>query len=165
MPLAPQLAMATPQLLFLLRDGISFFTDDLVIFVWTQSLLANEFVMDVGDLAHMLAHAIQVLSSPVDIEENFGVFWLCYRWEDPHELTIILCDDILLEVLAFSVDTLQHLLVLFTSMVATWKFSIQVWVFSMEFVAIAKSECLNITVPVVRVKQVISLVMQVVLAA
>ena len=68
MSLATQLAMATPQLLFLLRNGISFFTDDLVIFVWTKSLLANEFVMDVGDLAHMLAHAIQVLSSPVDIE-------------------------------------------------------------------------------------------------
>jgi hypothetical protein len=93
------------------------------------------------------------------------VFWLCYRWEDSHELTIIPCDDILLKVLSFSIDTLQHLLVLFTSMVATWKFSIYIWVFSMKFVAITKSKCLNITVSVVRVKQVISFVMEVVLAA
>lgn len=49
--------------------------------------------------------------------------------------------------------------------IATWKFSILIWVFSMEFVTIAKSKCLNVAVSVVEVEQVISIVLEVVLTA
>lgn len=66
--LATQLAVATPQLLFLLCDSISLLADDLLIFVWTKSFLADELVMDSCDLAHMLVDTIQVLPSSVDIE-------------------------------------------------------------------------------------------------
>lgn len=55
----------------------------------------------------------------------------CDRWEDSHELAIILRDDILLEVLSLSIDTLQHLRLLFASVTTAWKFSILIWVFSM----------------------------------
>lgn len=105
-PLATQLSMTAPELLLFLCYGISLLDDNVLVSVWTKSLLADELVIDTCNLAHVLVHAVKMLSSPIDIQKDFSMLWLGDCWEDPHEFSIILGDDVLLEVFSFSIDAI-----------------------------------------------------------